>query len=65
MISCRSAPTGWRARQALTKTSVCGCRNANSPAAFEGLDELGRLMLTGPDGVTLVTAGEVFALGGR
>ncbi len=32
---------------------------------FEGLDELGRLMLTGPDGVTLVTAGEVFALGGR
>jgi BirA family transcriptional regulator, biotin operon repressor / biotin---[acetyl-CoA-carboxylase] ligase len=32
---------------------------------FEGLDELGRLMLTGPAGVTLVTAGEVFALGGR
>jgi BirA family transcriptional regulator, biotin operon repressor / biotin---[acetyl-CoA-carboxylase] ligase len=32
---------------------------------FEGLDESGRLLLQGPRGVTTVTAGEVFGLGGN
>ena len=30
---------------------------------FEGVDELGRLLLQGPSGPTVVTAGEVFGLG--
>jgi BirA family biotin operon repressor/biotin-[acetyl-CoA-carboxylase] ligase len=32
---------------------------------FEGLDEAGRLLVDGPAGVTAVTAGEVFGMGGR
>jgi BirA family biotin operon repressor/biotin-[acetyl-CoA-carboxylase] ligase len=32
---------------------------------FEGLDEAGRLLVMQPNGVSAVTAGEVFALGGR
>jgi BirA family transcriptional regulator, biotin operon repressor / biotin---[acetyl-CoA-carboxylase] ligase len=32
---------------------------------FEGLDEVGRLLLTGSRGVEIVTAGEVFGMGGR
>src|SRR6185312_2770364 len=32
---------------------------------FEGLDEAGRLLVMQADGVSAVTAGEVFALGGR
>lgn len=32
---------------------------------FEGLDETGRLLLMQADGLTAVTAGEVFAFGGR
>ena len=32
---------------------------------FEGLDDAGRLLVDGPGGMTAVTAGEVFALGGR
>jgi BirA family biotin operon repressor/biotin-[acetyl-CoA-carboxylase] ligase len=32
---------------------------------FEGLDETGRLLVMQADGVSAVTAGEVFALGGR
>jgi BirA family biotin operon repressor/biotin-[acetyl-CoA-carboxylase] ligase len=32
---------------------------------FQGIDEAGRLLLQGPDGVAIVTAGEVFAMGGR
>ena len=31
---------------------------------FRGLDELGRLQLEQPEGLTAVTAGEVFGLGG-
>ena len=30
---------------------------------FQGLDEAGRLLVEGPDGVARVTAGEVFGLG--
>ena len=32
---------------------------------FQGLDDAGRLLVDGPGGMTTVTAGEVFALGGR
>ena len=32
---------------------------------FEGLDDAGRLLVDGPAGVTAVTAGEVFGMGGR
>jgi BirA family transcriptional regulator, biotin operon repressor / biotin---[acetyl-CoA-carboxylase] ligase len=32
---------------------------------FQGLDEAGRLLVEGPDGVASVTAGEVFGLGDR
>ncbi|HEY6834383.1 MAG TPA: biotin--[acetyl-CoA-carboxylase] ligase [Pseudolabrys sp.] len=32
---------------------------------FEGLDEAGRLLVDGPAGLTAVTAGEVFGMGGR
>jgi BirA family biotin operon repressor/biotin-[acetyl-CoA-carboxylase] ligase len=32
---------------------------------FQGLDEAGRLLVEGPDGVARITAGEVFGLGSR
>jgi BirA family transcriptional regulator, biotin operon repressor / biotin---[acetyl-CoA-carboxylase] ligase len=32
---------------------------------FQGLDEAGRLLVEGPDGVASITAGEVFGLGSR
>ena len=58
-----SAPTGSSARPASARTFACACRSANSPADFIGLDEAGRLQLEQPEGLTTVTAGEVFALG--
>ncbi len=40
-------------------------RIASSPAGFEGLDEAGCLVLTGPDGAKeVVAAGEVISFGG-
>jgi BirA family transcriptional regulator, biotin operon repressor / biotin---[acetyl-CoA-carboxylase] ligase len=32
---------------------------------FQGIDEAGRLLVQGPDGAATITAGEVFAVGGR
>jgi BirA family biotin operon repressor/biotin-[acetyl-CoA-carboxylase] ligase len=32
---------------------------------FQGLDEAGRLLLAGPDGIATVTAGDVFGMGSR
>ena len=60
----RSAPTGWRVPPVSARISACGCRSANCAAAFEGLDEAGRLLVQQPDGLATVTAGEVFGLGG-
>lgn len=44
-------------RVRLPERELAGC--------FQGLDEAGRLLLAGPDGIEIVTAGEVFALGLR
>ena len=60
----RSAPTGSSAPPASAKTSACGCRSANLPAAFKGSMRPGGCCCEQPDGVIdAITAGEVFALG--
>jgi BirA family biotin operon repressor/biotin-[acetyl-CoA-carboxylase] ligase len=52
----RAAGLGQDIRVRLPEREIAG--------RFEGLDDAGRLMLAGADGVTTVTAGEVFQLGG-
>ena len=53
----RAAGLGEAIRVRLPEREVSG--------RFEGLDPDGRLLVAGPGGVTAVTAGEVFALGGH
>ncbi len=51
----RAAGLGQDIRVRLPEREVCG--------RFQGLDEAGRLLVQQGDGVTTVTAGEVFGLG--
>ena len=44
------------------RTSACGCRSANCPAASKGSMRPGVCCCQGAGGVTTVTAGEVFGL---
>jgi BirA family biotin operon repressor/biotin-[acetyl-CoA-carboxylase] ligase len=53
----RAAGLGQPIRVRLTERELSG--------RFEGLDESGRLLVAGPEGIATVTAGEVFALGGH
>jgi BirA family transcriptional regulator, biotin operon repressor / biotin---[acetyl-CoA-carboxylase] ligase len=51
----RAAGLGQDIRVRLPEREVCG--------RFQGLDDVGRLLVQQPDGMTAVTAGEVFGLG--
>jgi BirA family biotin operon repressor/biotin-[acetyl-CoA-carboxylase] ligase len=53
----RAAGIGEEIRVRLPERELAGC--------FQGLDEAGRLLLEGPDGIETITAGDVFALGPR
>ena len=58
------ATTGWRAPRGSARTSACACRNARCAVVSTASTKPGGCRSRQPGGLTAVTAGEVFGLGG-